>query len=79
MLGVRGEVVTMDVEFGTTENLTRTSSVAERYPVISPDGEWVAYIADESGEYQLHVRPLSGSADVKKIPVELRPRASIGS
>ncbi len=73
VLGVRGEVVTMDVEFGTTENLTRTSNVAERYPVISPDGQWVAYISDDTGEYQLHVRPLSGQGDVKKIPVELRP------
>jgi len=73
VFGMRGEVVTLEVESGVCRNLTGTSGTAERYPVISPDGEWIAYFSDESGEYHLHVRPVSGEGAIKKIPVELRP------
>ncbi len=73
VLGVRGEAVLMDVESGGFENLTASSGVAERYPAISPDGRWVAYFSDESGEYQLHVRSLEPAGELRVIPVELRP------
>ncbi|RPI52403.1 MAG: hypothetical protein EHM55_16610 [Acidobacteria bacterium] len=29
----------------------------DRVPMISPDGEWLAYISDESGRYEVYVRP----------------------
>ena len=29
----------------------------DRIPMISPDGEWLAYISDESGRYEVYVRP----------------------
>jgi tricorn protease len=73
VLGVRGDVVSMDVASGAAENLTRTPRVAERYPAISPDGRSIAYFSDESGEYQLHVRPADGEGSVRKLPIELRP------
>ncbi len=72
-LAVRGDVVMLDVERGTLANLTASTGVAERYPAISPDGRWVAYFSDESGEYQLHVKSLEASGELKVIPVELRP------
>jgi serine/threonine-protein kinase len=28
----------------------------ERYPAISPDGRWVAYMSNESGTYEIYVR-----------------------
>ncbi len=73
VLGMRGDVVRFDPTSGTAENLTRTSGVAERSPVISPDGKWIAYFSDEKGEYALHVRPTEGRGSVRKIPVELKP------
>ena len=36
-------------------------------PQISPDGKWVAYFSDESGEYALHLREQHGLGDVRKI------------
>jgi len=30
---------------------------AERNPEISPDGRWLAYEADDSGQYEIYVRP----------------------
>lgn len=73
VFGARGDVVSLEVQTGVFENLTRTAGVAERYPAISPDGRWVAYFSDESGEYQLHVRSLEKAGEVRVIPVELRP------
>ncbi len=63
----RGEIMTVPAEKGDVRNLTRTSGVAERYPAWSPDGNWIAYFSDESGEYALHLRQQSGMGEVKKI------------
>ncbi|MBK8149669.1 MAG: PD40 domain-containing protein [Acidobacteria bacterium] len=63
----RGEILSVPAEKGNPRNLTNTPGVAERDPVWSPDGKWVAYFSDESGEYALHLRDQSGMGDVKKI------------
>jgi len=63
----RGEILTVPAEKGETRNLTRTTAVAERDPAWSPDGKWIAYFSDESGEYALHLREQSGLGTVKKI------------
>ncbi|HEX8685170.1 MAG TPA: PDZ domain-containing protein, partial [Pyrinomonadaceae bacterium] len=44
-----------------------TSGVAERDPAWSPDGKWIAYFSDETGEYALHLRRQTGMGEVKKI------------
>jgi tricorn protease len=72
VFGVRGEVVMLDIETGTTQSLTQTPGAAERYPTLSPNGEWAAYFSDESGNYQLYLKPLAGDGPVRTIPVELQ-------
>ncbi len=34
----------------------------ERFPSISPDGTWVAYMSDESGQPEIYVRPFPAAA-----------------
>lgn len=63
----RGEILTVPAEKGDVRNLTNTSGVAERDPAWSPDGKWIAYFSDESGEYALHLRNQTGIGEVKKI------------
>ncbi len=63
----RGDVWTAPAKFGTARNLTRTNGVAERDPAWSPDGEWIAYFGDESGEYELYVLPSDGKGAAKKL------------
>jgi tricorn protease len=63
----RGEIFSVPAEKGDVRNLTSTPGVAERYPSWSPDGKWIAYFSDESGEYALHLREQIGLGDVKKI------------
>jgi tricorn protease len=62
-----GEILTVPVEHGDIRNLTNTVGAAERDPAWSPDGKWIAYFSDESGEYALHVRQQDGLGEVKKI------------
>ena len=63
----RGEIFSVPAEKGDIRNLTRTTTVAERDPAWSPDGKWIAYFSDESGEYALHLKDQSGLGEVKKI------------
>jgi tricorn protease len=63
----RGDIFTVPAEKGDVRNLTGTPGVAERSPAWSPDGKWIAYFSDESGEYALHVRAQDGRGEVRKI------------
>ncbi len=63
----RGEILSAPADKGDPRNLTNTTSVMERDPAWSPDGKWIAYFSDESGEYMLHLRDQSGMGEVKKI------------
>ncbi|HKQ72770.1 MAG TPA: PDZ domain-containing protein [Blastocatellia bacterium] len=73
LLGVRGEILKVDLQTGAFENLTHSPGVAEHTPRWSPDGKRIAYLSDESGEYQLHVRPAAGEGPVRKIAIEQKP------
>ncbi len=63
----RGEILTVPSKKGDIRNLTRSPGVMERSPAWSPDGRWIAYFSDESGEYELHLKDQSGKGDVKRI------------
>jgi tricorn protease len=61
-----GEILTVPAEKGDIRNLTHTPGVMERDPAWSPDGKWVAYFSDESGEYQLFIQSSDGLGETKK-------------
>lgn len=72
VFGARGEVFILDPATGDARNITN-SAAAERFPALSWDGKSIAYFSDESGEYQLHVRPTTGDGPVKKIVIDQKP------
>src|SRR4030095_14841568 len=66
LVEARGEIFSLPAEEGYVQNLTRSSGVAERFPAWSPDGRYVAYWSDKSGEYELTIRDLTkGSVEEK--------------
>ena len=69
----RGEIFTVPAEKGDVRNITRSPGVADRDPAWSPDGKWIAYFSDGSGEYALHLRDQSGMGEAGKIDLGKPP------
>ena len=51
----RGEVFDVPVGKGVTRNLTRSSNSNDRDASWSPDGKWIAWIGDATGETELYL------------------------
>ncbi len=64
---LRGDIWTLPAEKGIPRNLTRTDGVAERNPTWSPDGRWIAYFSDETGEYELYIRQSDGKGETRQL------------
>lgn len=63
----RGDVFSVPAEKGDWRNLTATPGVAERNPAWSPDGRWISYFSDRSGEYRLVIAAADGAAPPREI------------
>ena len=63
----RGEIFTIPAEKGDVRNLTNSSGSAERDPAWSPDGKYVSYFSDKSGEYKLVVEEQEGLKPPREI------------
>lgn len=59
-LEARGEVFSVPATRGTSRNLTQTSGAKETSATWSPDGQWIYYLGDETGETKLYKRPQMG-------------------
>lgn len=68
-----GEILAVPAEKGDVRNLTRSPALADRDPSWSPDGKWIAWFSDESGEYTLHVRAPDGLGPVRKVDLGQPP------
>ncbi len=55
-----GEILSVPKKKGDVRNLTNSPGVADRSPTWSPDGKWIAWLSDQSGEYALYFRAPDG-------------------
>ncbi|NJD20116.1 MAG: acetyl-CoA synthetase, partial [Gemmatimonadetes bacterium] len=65
--GARGEIFSAPAKDGNIRNLSRTPAQRERGVVWSPDGKWISYFSDASGDYDLYVRPADGSGEPTRL------------
>ena len=67
VLGARGDVFSVPAKHGPTRNLTASPGVHERDAVWSPDGRWIAYISDRSGEDEIWTEAQDGSGTPRQL------------
>ncbi len=66
----RGDLFTVPAKDGPTRNLTATQGIREMSAEWSPDGKWIAYLSDATGEYEIYVRAQDGVGDPKRITTD---------
>ena len=70
VLEARGEIFTVPAEKGDVRNLSNSSAAADRDPAWSPDGKYVSYFSDKSGEYELVIEAQDGLSPPREIALE---------
>jgi len=63
----RGEVFSVPAQHGAVRNLTNTSGAHERDASWSPDGRWIAYLSDQTGENEVWIRSQDGKGAPRQI------------
>ena len=63
----RGDLFTVPAKKGDSRDLTNTPGVREINPAWSPDGKYIAYLSDKTGEYEIYIRPQDGTGTETRI------------
>ena len=67
LFDARGDIFSVPAENGITENLTQTQGVREIFPVWSPDGKYITWYSDKSGEYEVYLKENRRDAKTEQI------------
>ncbi len=63
----RGDVFTVPAKYGETRNLTQSPGAHDRDAIWSPDGKWIAYISDRTGEDEIWVQAQDGKTPARQV------------
>ncbi|MCO5234628.1 MAG: S41 family peptidase [Chitinophagaceae bacterium] len=67
LFSARGDIFTVPEKSGVTRNLTESSGAHDRNPIWSPDGKWISYISDKTGEDELFLQIQDGGEPAKQL------------
>ena len=67
LFSARGDIFSVPAENGTTYNLTNTQGIREIYPRWSPDGKYISYYSDASGEYEIYLLENKKGAEPRQL------------
>lgn len=67
LFDARGDIFSVPAENGVIENLTQTPGVREIYPLWSPNGKWISYYSDATGEYEIYLLENKTGAKPKQL------------
>jgi len=67
----RGDVFTVPANTGITKDLTNSPGIHERDVAWSPDGQYIAFISDKTGEDELYLIKQDGASD----PIQITKNA----
>ena len=67
LFDARGDIFSVPAENGFTVNLTKTQGIREMSPNWSPDGKYISYLSDATGEYEIYLLENKEGAKAKQI------------
>ncbi len=67
LFDARGDIFSVPAGEGTIENLTQQQGVRAVFPSWSPDGQWISYYADNTGEYEVYLLENKKNAQPQQI------------
>lgn len=62
----QGDIVGVRTDGDSTPRQLVTDPITQVGPTLSPDGRWLAYASDESGTFQVYVRPFPDTKVAKR-------------
>lgn len=67
VLEARGELFNLPVKEGYLKNITGSSGAFDHSPTWSPNGDYVAYWSDKSGEYEIYLQAMRTDEEARKL------------
>lgn len=64
VMAARGKIFTVPAKEGATRTLTREEGSREKEVAWSPNGRWIAFVSDRSGEDELYITPQDGMGNI---------------
>ena len=67
LISARGDIFSIPAENGATYNLTNSQGIREISPSWSPDGKYISYYSDTSGEYEIYLLENKKGAEPRQL------------
>ncbi|MBU0637861.1 MAG: PDZ domain-containing protein [Planctomycetes bacterium] len=67
LVEARGEIINFPVEDGEPINLTKTTDSREKNAAWSPNGRWIAFLSDKTGEEEIYFVDQKGAQPWKQL------------